>query len=65
MSAKFINKDHAIDLVNDKNVIEDGFEKYGDVMISYTDRHGYMKSAYVCDYEWDAEDASSICQYLG
>ena len=34
-------------------------------MINYVERNGQEKSAYICDYEWDIEDAVSICQYLG
>ena len=51
--------------MNDKNVQEDGFDAYGDIKIRYTDRDGRDKSAYVCDYEWNMEAATSICKYLG
>ena len=64
-SAKFVSDENAVQLVNDKNVREEGFEAYGDVMINYVERNGQEKSAYICDYEWDIEDAVSICQYLG
>ena len=57
--------DKAIELVNDKNVQEDGFDAYGDIKIHYTDRDGRDKSAFVCDYEWNMEAATSICKYLG
>ena len=39
-------------------------ERYGDVLVRYYDRKGEWTDGYICDFEWDTEDANKLCMQM-
>ena len=42
------------------NFIEDGH--YGDIVVRYYDGKGTEAEGFICDYQWDTDDANKFCE---